>query len=314
MSRTEELLEMFDRQLHTWPDAAARYEALQDVKQRELADQSMDADELTIRLQFNPARVVSTSAKVDKASIKARPCFLCATNRPTEQIIYNGFTGYDTLVNPFPIFSKHFTIASKTHTHQDKVDFTEMAAIAKELPGMVVFYNGSKAGASAPDHLHFQAGNKNFLPLCSLLEEEHGVLMRATTAYKAYDPVTLPINAVHFVSDNITPEMLRWFDTLLPTDDESMTPDLGMRNMLMWVDDANCLHTLFIPRAKHRPDCYYAEDGMLISPGAVDMAGVIILPREKDFDKVSKTDIRHIYDEVSFCYKDTEAFKKLMLI
>lgn len=321
MSQTKALLDFFERQMDSWPEAAERYDALAHIKERvlntgkstNLIELSAEDHELPVRLQFNPARAVSTAAKVDKAAIAARPCFLCKDNRPASQIIYTGFEGYDTLVNPFPIFPKHFTIACKEHRHQDTADFREMARIAKELPGMTVFYNGSQAGASAPDHLHFQAGNKDFLPVCSLLEKAPGSLMYATSQFKAYYPDTLPISAVHFISEEVDSEMLIWINTLLPTDDETLLPNAGMRNLLMWVDDNAALHTLFMPRAKHRPECYYAEDGFMVSPGAVDMAGVIILPRHADFEKISMNDIRHIYDEVSFEYRDTERFQRLML-
>lgn len=311
MSETENLVRFHDRQLAAWPEARERYEALTHVRVREIS-----LGGFTVRLQFNPGRAVSTGARTDSASIAARPCFLCAANRPAEQCIFDAYPGVDTLVNPFPIFRRHFTIAAKDHRHQDTVDFVGMSRIASTLPGMVTFYNGSQAGASAPDHLHIQAGEKDFLPLCAYLEAEPGELMKSDGSFSAYSPDGLPVSAVHFTSRQITPEMCLWLDTLLPADSLGV-PRKGMRNVLMWSDAEGCLHTVLLPRAVHRPACYFRpeEEGrLMVSPGAVDMAGVLILPREADFENISRTDIRQIYDEVSFPYKESPQFQRLLLL
>ncbi|MCM1005833.1 MAG: DUF4922 domain-containing protein [Prevotella sp.] len=309
MNRTPELKDFFNRQLSLWPEVKARFDALKHVQIREVT-----LDDFPLRLQYNPARAVSTAAKVDKDSISARPCFLCQANRPVQQIIYPGFKEYDTLVNPFPIFPMHFTITSQKHQHQDNVDVYEMTDIALQLPGMVVFYNGSTAGASAPDHLHFQAGNKDLLSICKTLEQTPGVLLKATSEFKAYDVDFFPAEVIHFVSRELADEMIIWFDTLLPTDGKTLTLQKGMRNLLMWIDETGLLHTLFMPRTKHRPECYFKEDGYMVSPGAVDMAGVIITPRLDDFHKIKKSDLRRIYAEVSLPYKELPTFQKLMLL
>lgn len=312
MSETARLLEFHARQLSEWPAAAERYEALSRVQVREIS-----VGGFPVRLQFNPARAVSTGAKVDAASIAARPCFLCAGNRPQEQKILDVYEGIDTLVNPFPIFSRHFTLASRGHVHQDTVDFAEMGRIALTVPGLVVFYNGSMAGASAPDHLHLQAGEKEFLPVCGMLESDPGDLMKHTAGYRAFCPGELPMSAVHFVSRTIDKELTQWLDTLLPADEDSGLRQKGLRNVLMWADDEGMLHTLFLPRRAHRPACYYKEEGegrLMVSPGAVDMAGVLILPRQADFESITRSDIRRIYDEVSFDYKDSAQLQRLLLL
>lgn len=312
MNKTQELKAFFKRQLEIWPEAAARYEALSQVQMRTVA-----IDDFEVRLQYNPARSLSSTAKLDKASIAARPCFLCKNNRPKEQVIYEGFDGFDTLVNPYPIFPEHFTIAGKQHVLQDTADFFRMAEIAASLPGFVVFFNGSTAGASAPDHLHFQAGNKDFLPVCALLENNPGELMKTTPEFSAFCTDNLPVYAVHFVSDGMPAEVNKWIDALVPDGADTVSVQHGMRNLLMWVDEDDKLHTLLFPRKKHRPECYSLSEeqgGLLVSPGAVDMAGVIIITRESDFHKIGKGDLRSIFAEVSYPYKESARFKNLMLL
>lgn len=136
------------RQLEAWPEAAARFKALEAVETKRVGGYDV---------QFNPARAVSTRAKVDAASIAARPCFLCARNRPKQQIAIE-WEDMEILVNPFPIFPGHLTIAAKAHTPQTLRGRAEqMRRLSRELPGYTVFYNGARCGASAPDHMHFQA-------------------------------------------------------------------------------------------------------------------------------------------------------------
>lgn len=302
----------FRAQLALWPDVAARYDAIARVRVRDV-----EVDGFAVRLQYNPARSLSATAKVDTASIQARPCFLCESNRPSAQIVYDGFSGFDTLVNPYPIFPHHFTIVAKEHRHQDTADMALMAFMAMALPGLVVFYNGSCAGASAPDHLHFQAGDAGFLPVCGFVEAEPGAVMKVTSEFTVYSPDNLPAHALHFVSRGVCSEMSRWLDTLVPYDALTTLPRHGMRNLLMWRGADGLLHTLMYPRSKHRPDCYSqsaGEGGLLVSPGAVDMAGVLITPREADFEAITRSDVRRIYAEVSFPYKESQCFANLMLL
>lgn len=312
MSLTREIKDFLDNQLRYWPDARKLYDALSEVRHRDIYSGSFP-----VRLQYNPARAISANSKVDSASIARRPCFLCKGNRPCEQRFRNDFDGLETLVNPFPIFPYHYTLASKEHIHQDSVNLRLMGNIALCLSGMVIFYNGSKAGASAPDHLHFQAGNVDFLPVCEILETAPGDLMKVGEGFSAYYPQELPIEAIHFISREVSGEMCRWFDTLLPEDDETGLPDKGKRNILMWTGADKMLHTLFIPRQAHRPDCYFkSEDNgrLVVSPGAVDMAGVVILPREADYNNITGADLREIFRQVSFSFRESENFRNLMLL
>lgn len=143
-----ELKEFINRQLRLWPEAASRFKALEAVEIKDVGG---------YKVQFNPSRAVSTAAKVDAASVAARRCFLCAANRPEQQISLP-WEDLEILVNPFPIFPEHLTIAAKEHTPQSlRGRVEQMRRLSKELPGYTVFFNGAKCGASAPDHMHFQA-------------------------------------------------------------------------------------------------------------------------------------------------------------
>ena len=154
--------ELFDQQLSVWEMARNNFEGLKTVQIREF-----DFDGFAVKVQFNPARMVSSGAKVDAKTIAERKCFLCAANRPEVQRGIE-WRDYDILINPFPIFTRHLTIPRREHVDQRLVPYiADMFDLARELTDFVVFYNGPKCGASAPDHMHFQAGNADFLPLVS---------------------------------------------------------------------------------------------------------------------------------------------------
>lgn len=290
--------DFFNYQLDCWQLAQSNYDSLRFVEQR-----TVFIGDFPVRLQWNPGRIKSTGAKVDAKSIAERACFLCRENRPDEQIIEEDIVpDYDFLVNPFPIFSKHFTISHREHCHQDNVDLMTMAKFAIEYPELVVFYNGSKSGASAPDHLHFQAGNKDFIALTNYIDYD---IKRIDTQFfplmvRRYEE--LPMKFLHItiptLNDDEMSEMLVKVDKLCD--------DPAMRNILMFVNKQDYLEILLFPRKSHRPACYYenGENQILVSPGAVDMAGVLILPREEDFDKLSDLQIVQIYSEVGYSDKE----------
>ncbi len=237
--KQSEIFTLIDRQLEQWPEVAKRYEALSQVETRRVG---------AYTLQHNPARVVSTAAKVDAASIAARPCFLCAANRPKEQLSTSVLGGrYEVLVNPYPIFREHFVIASTEHTPQT-LDFgrlDDMKRFSRMFgPEYVVFYNDAGAGASAPDHFHFQAVRRDGLPKLPAAVDS---------------PLAGPMPKNVYVCDG---------------------------------------EVSYILRPKARPACYGPE-GYVISPGAIDMAGVIICPRRDDYERLSESDINQIVTEVS---------------
>lgn len=278
------LAEWRDNQLESWESAKANYDALAQCERREFA-----IGPLKGAFQYNPHRKVSTGAKIDSASISKRPCFLCECNRPSEQIAEEIIEGWVFLVNPFPIFPLHFTLASKTHKPQESIPL-EMASLAEKLPGMVVFYNGAKAGASAPDHLHCQAVMKSELPLMVYLEE-------------GGDPAALPFKVRYSV---ITPDMQGMIDlnTLVAvtgTDTEGNS-DRELVNAYCWIGIDGLLRMCVIPRKAHRPACYTSAaegEGRMISPGAIDMAGIVILPRLQDFEGMTSEEMAEIYNQTA---------------
>ena len=141
---------------------ADAYESLDSVKVREI-----HCDGFSTLLQFNPKRIVSTSANVDDKSVRERKCFLCLENLPEEQkgVLYRD--EFLILCNPAPIFPRHFTISTVRHTPQEIGKFIgTLLSLAKELsPEFTVFYNGPRCGASAPDHMHFQASPSWSIPV-----------------------------------------------------------------------------------------------------------------------------------------------------
>jgi len=230
------------------------------------------------KVQFNPARIVSSAARIDAQSIRERKCFLCAENRPPEQ---NGIPfneRYTILVNPYPIFPRHLTIPALEHTPQRIASrFGDMLDLAQQLDDSVVFYNGPECGASAPDHFHFQAGNKGFLPI-----------EKNRNRY----------NAINIESDN-KEELLDRFRQVYYSMEQKPENSEPMMNVLAWYENDRWIVCIF-PRKKHRPACYSAEGeaNLLISPAAVDLGGVFITPLEKDFLKITAEDIIQILKEV----------------
>lgn len=292
--------EFIDAQLAAWPMARGNFEALKGVETKEF-----DLDGMHFKVQFNPARIVSSGAKVDAASLAARPCFLCGKNRPAEQIGLDRAEGYTILINPFPIFPRHLTVPEKAHTPQ-KIEgrMADMIKLASELEGYTVFYNGPRCGASAPDHMHFQAGNTDFLTLPDALEDAEQKEIAADGASTLALVDSLPLKL--FVIDAATPEEgARLFDRLykaLPVPEGDYEP---MMNILAWGTPAG-VRVAVVPRKRHRPSFYGTEgdDCMLISPASVDMGGVYITPRPVDFERFGADTVRRLLDEL--CLSESE--------
>lgn len=260
---------------------------------------SFDVDGMPFKVQFNPARIVSSGAKVDAASLKARKCFLCGENRPAEQFGMEWKDRYTVLINPFPIFRRHLTIPDNSHTDQLIAGrIKDMMDLAADLDGFTVFYNGPRCGASAPDHMHFQAGNSDFLTIAEALD---GVDLKtvATDGDATLSMVdSLPVKVfVIDAADHAAGE--RFFGRLL----EAMPVPEGEREPMM---NILCYSTpagerlVVIPRKRHRPSFYGTEgtDCMLISPASVDVGGVFITPRPEDFARMDADAIRRVLNEV----------------
>ena len=312
----DQILELFNQQLLEWDTAQHFYTALNEVKVKET-----EINGCRYQIQFNPARIVSSGAKVDAKTIQERKCFLCSTNRPPVQkgIDFNGH--YTVLINPFPIFPKHFTIAEKEHTEQlILLRFGDMLDLAEAMEDYVIFYNGPKCGASAPDHAHFQAGNKGFLPLEKewknhITEKIGDNLFAINYGFPAFVIKEEMTNKAEAVS------LFEKIYHALPTKSGETEP---MMNVLAWYETSTTggegtVVIVVIPRAKHRPDCYFAEsdENILISPAAVDLGGVFITPLEKDFEKITDKNVAEILGEVcldkSTAEKLTAKLKELSL-
>jgi len=293
----DDILSFIETQLSVWTLAKQNYDALAKVERR-----NIEIGNLECGIQWNPARIRSTGAKIDKDSIRSRKCFLCRDNRPKEQLIYDIASGWEMLVNPFPILPVHLTIASTSHIPQSRVP-EDIVTIAETLPGMAVFFNGARAGASAPDHLHLQAVLKDELPLLRLAEKLHdskksGIMTSAQT------DLDLPF---FFISGIVTPDSegmkcLRAGFAYCGLFDEDISERRELVNVFFWIDDSVRLRYVVIPRKTHRPECFYSTDSSyrMVSPGCIDMTGLIITPREEDFRTLSEKEIRKIYSDVAF--------------
>lgn len=303
--------DLFEGQLREWKLARDNYQQLDEVMVRTVPFPGYD-----ISVQFNPGRIVSSAAKVDARSIGARPCFLCEHNRPMEQRGIPFGDNLIILVNPFPIFRRHLTVVSQRHTPQRITgNFGTMLNLAQALPEYVVFYNGPECGASAPDHLHFQAGNRGFLPiekdtsnngLCRLVteDEETGLWL-----WSGYGRGIMTLRGSN--PEAIESVFTRFYDRFALIQPERPEP---MLNILAYVEDGRwTVH--IIPRRLHRPRCYFAEGDkkILLSPASVDLGGVFITPRGEDFRKLSADDIKSILDEVCLGEDELKTLTKELL-
>lgn len=283
----------FNRQLEVWTDARHRFRDLKHVETRQFSDQ--------LKLQWNPARIVSTGAKIDKKTLGERPCFLCDKNRPKEQMSKQIDEKFHLLVNPFPILPVHFTIPARKHQPQlIYKNYGEMHRFISLHSDLMVFYNGPKCGASAPDHLHFQAGTNGILPLqtnwqrlsrnltdiISLNDEEKISVVR---------DFIVPAFVIISKSAESDEALFRRLYKAMPQRGDETEP---MMNIISWRKGEEFI-SVVIPREKHRPEAYFAEGDaqFVVSPGALDMSGLIITPREEDFRKLTEEKVLSLLQE-----------------
>lgn len=292
------LIRFFTRQLQTWDEVRKRYRDLNQVETRELV-----TDSLTLKVQWNPARIGSTGAKIDAKSIAERPCFLCAKNRPTEQMSQEVAKKYELLVNPFPILPVHFTLPTQRHQPQRILPmYQELLSLVQQYEGFTLLYNGAQCGASAPDHAHLQIVSSGMLPLqCAWQRLARGLeeVVRQDDDEGIWLVRDYPAAAFVIRSRSVeTGEQLfkQLYDSL-PLSAGASEP---MMNVIAW-RSGDTLLSVVLPRRKHRPDCYSAEGDAqyMISPGAVDMGGLVITPREQDFRRVTPELLLAIYRELS---------------
>lgn len=315
----EEVEAFFHKELQEWQEAADRYKALEEgVQTRQLT-----VGDKTLSVQWNPARIVSTDAAVDKESISRRPCFLCDSNRPKEQHKLMTEKHYQILVNPYPILPQHFTITMRRHAPQSIYSsFTTLRRMAWNMPQHMVFYNGSLCGASCPDHMHLQAGSRGIVPLerdWTMYEKDLRKLYPLTGQQTAsmeesgnvgnrcglylLENYSCPVFVIRSLPTESDSLLCRRVYKALPVKDNETEPRL---NIVCWRQSGSSsrpdeIVTLIFPRSKHRPDCYYAEgaEQMTVSPGALDLCGLIITPREQDFTALTAERAQAILREVT---------------
>ena len=315
MTIQEQVNELFEQQLSAWEMARNNFEGLKTVQIREF-----DFDGFAVKVQFNPARMVSSGAKVDAKTIAQRKCFLCAANRPEVQRGIE-WRDYDILINPFPIFTRHLTIPRREHVDQQLVPYiNDMFDLARELTDFVVFYNGPKCGASAPDHMHFQAGNADFLPLVSdyfnLKSKGKCTMHNAQCTIDGVDIYTIDdyLRVVYCIESADAEALKEAFMKLY----NSWVKEEGIEPMM----NVGCLYKestvngqqttdngqqttdgkwyLFvIPRGAFRPWQYTAEgdEQLLVSPATVEVSGLFITPVKEHFERITKEDVVDILSQ-----------------
>jgi hypothetical protein len=302
------------QQKGVWEKLRTGYETLQSIRTR-----AFEFDGFQIKVQFNPGRLISTAAKVDATSIKERKCFLCTNNLPPTQrgMLCDG--EFLLLCNPFPIFPEHFTISSLDHIPQlIGNSFATLLHLTRELgTRYTVLYNGPRCGASAPDHLHFQAGNRSYLPI----DAEYDVLKQHRTSQLAQSGSLRAYSIENCLRRHITFEspdaglLQHAFGVLYKVfQDSGPAGEEPMLNILaFYTNDEWRIH--FFPRARHRPAFYFKEgdEKLLISPAAVELGGICTTPREQDFERVTREHLVEMYNEICVSAEKFAGIKTLLV-
>ena len=306
MKNNEILYKFVGDQLSQWPLACDNYRALKNVKVREL-----DAGGLTVKLQFNPARIISSAAKLDKAAIEKRKCFLCRDNRPSEQTMLK-FEGrknkkYHILVNPYPIFPDHLVIAAVKHTDQSIWHrYVDMLDLAKKYSSYTFFYNGPRSGASAPDHHHFQAAPAGLIPLVEdvnslIADNDEATLQYVASIQDAklyhYDRFT---TGVFVLRAETVKSAAKLFYRLLDCADTPEGEKEPLFNLFSYWKDGE-FRSVVVFRSRHRSHHYFSDgpDHLTMSPGCADMGGVFIVPVEEEYNKITEALLGEMVEEVS---------------
>jgi hypothetical protein len=296
---------LFASQLEEWELAGNNYRDMEKVMVRAITMENGS----TIKVQFNPARIRSSAASVDEKSISERPCFLCPANLPAAQKALDFMGTYNILVNPFPIFPRHLTIALREHEPQlISGRFIEMLRLASYLEGYTVFYNGPRCGASAPDHFHFQAGSGGFLPVWKEFEFIPGTVIYrenscTVTSLEGYYRKTLVLTGQNIEDvDQVFKRIYNILNEICRVPGEPMMNILSSYEKKRW-------RVFVFPRKAHRPAQFFekGQRQILISPASVDLGGVWIMPRLEDYEKPDRHLIRDIFSQVTLARQEWDA-------
>lgn len=302
---------LLEEQKSSWTLLQNNYESLFNVSLR-----NIKIGDINIIIQYNPARIYSTAADVSPSKINSRPCFLCLNNLPPEQKALEYGKHYLILCNPYPIFEEHFTIVHKKHIPQNILNnFDDLLDITQKLGFRYnVFYNGPRCGASAPDHLHFQAATKNIIPIETNYDQlknlNHTNTLRAEKIEITFIEDFLRFGFL-FESKNKNILMdafkilIRAFKNISMPNEEPMINIISLFESETW-------RVFIFPRKQHRPRQYYETGSkqIIVSPAAIDMGGMFILPRQEDFEKINETDLVDIYSQVTITKEFFEYLKK----
>lgn len=301
--------ELIQQQVTGWDLALKNYSGLKTIRSK-----TLQFDGFQVKAQFNPERIRSSAAKTDAKSIQQRACFLCERNRPEEQKKLLFKNRYSILINPFPIFDKHLTIPLNEHQPQEiEPYFADMLHLSKQLPEFTIFYNGPQCGASAPDHFHFQAGSKNQMPVDAeikmlknqggetLFQNDHTTISAIGNQY---------LRKLIGLQSNSETDLTSHFKQVLSFLNERGQAGEPMLNLLATFENGFWQLMLF-SRDRQRPSQFFetGDRQLLISPASVEMGGLVILPREEDFEKITKSDLIDIYRQVTINDQDFEILK-----
>ncbi len=291
-------LDLMSEQKETWPDLRRGCESLKGIRERDVS-----CGGFSVRLQHNPERMKNALADVQNTNPKSEGCFLCLEHLPERQkgVLYRG--EYLILCNPRPIFPSHFTISHTEHRPQALLEQIRalLRLIAEFGSGWTVFYNGPKCGASAPHHLHFQAAPTEHMPMEKEILEEgrraeprqiNGVVLyrvkdlgREVAVLEGDDPVAV---------EAVLKGLLECLQSVLNVSEEPMMNVAGFYPEETW-------RLVIFPRRKHRPEAFFRKGDarVVVSPGLIDMGGVLVTPLERDFERLNAAAVEGIFTEVS---------------
>lgn len=297
MNLQEKVNQLFENQLHDWDLARLNFKNLELVRTK-----TFEFDNFSVKVQFNPARMNSSGASLDAKTLAQRPCFLCESNRPAVQETVN-FADYSILVNPFPILPQHFTIPRNEHVSQlIKPYFKDLLLLAEALPDLLIFYNGPKCGASAPDHMHFQAGTKDFLPLFEDYRRlKVPINLRFTNDFQGseFQVFSIPnyLRTVICIESHSIEHSMTAFNSLYQHLDAKDSEEPMMNIVCSF--EVNKWRVFIFPRGNFRPWQFSAEKEkqLIVSPATVEMSGVFITPIEAHFDRINRDDVADIFSQ-----------------